>query len=148
MVLTLVGAIAFDSLAARRREHRRATVTVPDVEEQEPTVVAPAQVDEPAAVVPEAAPAPEAEPEPEPEAEPENVETNEADPVSSPTGASHIQPQDFARSEERVRLAVAAAGAGRPRPRRRVPHHPSWVARRSRLPGRATPSARPVSSRG
>ena len=98
MVLTLVGAVAFDSLAARRREHRRATVTVPDVEEQEATVVAPAEADEPDAVVPDAV-VPEAVV-PEADVEPENIETNETDPVSSPTGASHIQPQDFARSEE------------------------------------------------
>jgi len=44
-------------------------------------------------VVPEAAAVPDVAP--------TDVEANEADPVSSPASASHIQPQDFARSEER-----------------------------------------------
>jgi hypothetical protein len=99
MVLTLVGAIAFDALAARRRERRRdrrrAAATVPAAEEREEQgaeVAAPTEPDPPAAEVDVPVSI---------EVELENVESNEADPTSWSTIVSHIRARDFAPSDER-----------------------------------------------
>lgn len=101
MVLTLVGAIAFDSLAARRRERRRVAVDAPDLEAR-PTAATSTPPDAPAARE-EPAPEPEA-PAPAEPIEPvtpaaDDVEANDA--AAWSTSAPQVKPQDFARAEER-----------------------------------------------
>ena len=105
MVLTLVGAVAFDSLAARRRERLRAaaeTAEVRDAEEQvTPTSAA---TEAPPAPPAPAVTAPEPEPVPEPEPAPA-LEVPQTAPAPDSDSAWHasapqVQAQDFARSEE------------------------------------------------
>ncbi|KQR12209.1 hypothetical protein [Cellulomonas sp. Leaf334] len=105
MVLTLVGAIAFDSLAARRREHLRAgaestdapeAAVAPDADGQAAPSSA-ATTAPPVPADPSVATAPE---EPEPEL-PQAAQTTDEDATSWQKTAPKVQAQDFARSEER-----------------------------------------------
>ncbi|KQY42922.1 efflux RND transporter permease subunit [Cellulomonas sp. Root137] len=109
LVLTLVGAIAFDALAARRRERRRAAVradeaetpalaTVP-AEPSEAAVPEDTAPDATPVVIPELVPdVPEVAPEPAPDLAERGALSDAA--KTWPAGVPHIESRDFARSEE------------------------------------------------
>ena len=105
LVLTLVGAVAFDALATRRRDRRRAAARA---DETEPPAAAPAPTEPseataPTDTTPEEIPllVPELVPDP-PEVAPapaSSLATSEAA-KTWPASVPHIETRDFARSEE------------------------------------------------
>ena len=148
MVLTLVGAVAFDALAARRRDRRRRPRACRTSRSRRDRGRGPRSGGEPRPWPRARGPGPRPARPPEPGVELQDARGERGGPDVVPDERLAHPAPGLRPLRGAVRLAVAAAGAGRTRPRRRVPHHPSWVARRSRLPGRGTPSGRPASSRG